>query len=246
MKIQICIPTRGAIMTETVEAIQAAVAYAVEQDPTLEVGSRWHMSAHRPIPDGHLWCLERAMRRGFDAVWFVEEDVVPLWVTLDRLVKLIKSGADLAFSDYPMQGGEPGKPNCYHRNPRGEVTWTGFGCTLIHRRVFDIVPKPWFRADMVAEWVAKDSPHESIRWKEGKAVYGGFDIWFGWQLYKAGGRLEVIDLMAGHVKLKALGTRETQDGLHTLEYIGGYRQDWYTDGVSAGDKPDTEIEALKY
>lgn len=178
----------------------------------MDMPPSWFVSHDKPIPDGHLDCLERALRWNFDAVWFVEEDVVPPVDTLERLIREWRNGADLAFLNYPMPGGN----RCYHTNAAGQVMWTGLGCTLISRQAFEKVKRPWFRTDVSAEWVDEST----IRWLNRPAVYGSFDVWFGWSLFQAGGKLKVIPGQAKHIRIAELGERERNNGLHQLVAVG--------------------------
>jgi len=220
MNIIVGIPTRGAITTQTVKAMWDNIRYYETLHPMHSVRPifTWDM----PIPGGHAYIAHQLMQSPYDAVWYLEEDVVPPPDTLHRLVCAAQLGAHMAFMDYPMSGGIKGQPNCYHRNPRGEITWTGFGCTLITRQAFEMLPQPWFRTDVVGSWLHKGTDHETVIFKPGKAVYGGFDIYFGWQLREAGGKLEVLEGMAEHIKLKALGQREVNDGLHQMEHVSSH------------------------
>ena len=206
MRIAIAIPTRGMLMTRTIDAIQQAIAYA-QMRHTVQVVPQWSLSWSLPIPDGHNTCIQRALEHSVDAVWTVEEDVVPPLHSLSAMIDLLEDGADLAFVDYPMPGGH----KCYHTDAAGRVMWTGFGCTLIKSDCFTDTTLP-LRTDISATWVG-----DSLEWKNIPAVYGSLDILFGWTLYQQGKRLAVVDhLRCEHLRLVELGTRERNSALHTL------------------------------
>lgn len=209
MRIAIAIPTRGMLMTRTIDAVQQAIAYA-QMRHTVQVVPQWCFSYALPIPDSHNICLYRALDQDIDAVWFVEEDVVPPLHSLAAMIDLLEDGADLAFVDYPMPGGH----RCYHTDAAGQVMWTGFGCTLIKSDCFtdDTLP---LRTDISATWVG-----ETLEWKNVPAVYGSFDILFGWTLCQQGKRLEVVEhLRCEHLRLVELGARERNHGLHTISSL---------------------------
>lgn len=206
MRVAIAIPTRGMLMTRTIDAVQQAIAYA-QMRHTVQVVPQWALSWSLPIPDGHNTCIQMALEHSVDAVWTVEEDVVPPLHSLAAMIDLLEDGADLAFVDYPMPGGH----KCYHTDAAGRVMWTGFGCTLIRSDCFNETTLP-LRTDISATWNG-----DTLEWKNRPAVYGGLDILFGWTLYQQGKRLEVVDhLICEHLHLVALGTREHNNATHHI------------------------------
>jgi hypothetical protein len=216
MKLAVCIPTRGIITSRTIEAVQAMLDVTSQCRPDIEISPKWHISYDKPIPDGHTDVATRALNDGADLVLFVEEDVIPPAHALEAMLVRIVRGADWVFVDYPLNAMARSGPNCYFRNEYGEVIYTGFGCTLITREVFEAIEQPWFRTDRGAR-----IKRQTITFEDRQVEYGGFDIWFGYQAHMHGFRLEVIpNMMARHVKLMALGKPNTNHGLHTFEEKG--------------------------
>lgn len=216
MTLAVCIPTRGIITSRTVEAVQQMLLFVAQYRPDLQVLPEWVISHDRPIPAGHTYVVETALERGADLVLFIEEDVIPPPHALEAMLKLHVRGADWAFVDYPLNVVARSGANCYFRDARGDVLYTGFGCTLIHRRVFDKLEQPWFRTDRAAR-----IKRGEITFEDRDVAYGGFDIWFGYRAYLEGFRLEVApNLLCRHVKMISMGQRDTNNGLHVFEEKG--------------------------
>lgn len=216
MKLAICIPTRGIITSRTVEAVQAMVLFTQQYRPDLEILPEWIISHDKPIPAGHTYVVETALERGADLVLLIEEDVIPPPHALEAMIKLLIKGADWAFVDYPLNVVARSGPNCYWRNEHGDVVYTGMGCTLITRQVFETVDRPWFRTDKAAK-----IKRGILEFADQDVAYGGFDIYFGYKAYLHGFRLEVVrGMMCRHIKLASLGTPNNNDGLHVMEEKG--------------------------
>ena len=216
MKLAICIPTRGIITSRTVQAVQAMMRFAEQYRPDLEILPEWYISHDRPIPHGHTYVVESALEDGADLVLLIEEDVIPPPHALEAMIKLLIKGADWAFVDYPLNVVARSGPNCYWRNEYGEVVYTGMGCTLITRQVWETVDRPWFRTDKAAK-----IKRGVLAFADQDVAYGGFDIYFGYKAFLHGFRLEVVPgMMCRHIKLAALGTPNSNDGLHVMEEKG--------------------------
>lgn len=82
---------------------------------------------------------------------FLDSDMVP---PPDVLRRLLAHGSepDVISACYwtrhpphvPAFGALPGTPIVAIGGPLREVAWTGFGCVLVRRRVFEALPFPWF------------------------------------------------------------------------------------------------------
>lgn len=197
-KIGICVPTRGLVFSRTIEAIERE---RKGYDTTL------YISNNLPIPEGHNQLAEKALRDGNDYILFIEEDVVPLARTLEKLLVV---DADIACIDYGVSGW-----GCVTKDIKGNILWCGLGCTLIKRQVFEALEKPFFRVDMVLDlpdfkW--RQLPEEYIKTKN----YGSLDIWFCTQAREKGFVIKQVEGEAEHLKLDSLGERERNHGLHQI------------------------------
>lgn len=191
--IAIIVPTRGLTFTKTDEAIDKIVE---------RFDCRVFRTYDKEIPESHNWLVEKALETEADYLLFVEEDNVP---TLERVVEMVNRNADISFVDYGVAGW-----SCSAKDEKtGEVLWCGFGCTLIKRRVFEKMEKPWFRTDKVLrlnDW----------KWLDQPAKYGGHDIWFFSKAREAGFKITQIAGEIDHLKLDALGRPEINKGLHQI------------------------------
>jgi hypothetical protein len=148
-----------------------------------------------PIPDCHERVTELGLATGADALWFVEEDMIPPPGALLASLEMLPE-APIAAMDYPIGEHHPYE-NCLPSDP---IYWCGLGCTLISRRVLEALDRPWFRVD--GEWITG---------------YGGQDLSFCRRTKKAGFRIVQVPGVAGHALLRSWGRFMAQDGRHDIE-----------------------------
>lgn len=213
-------PSRGLLHSRTAEAVMANVGRAAGAGHEYR---GWLLTHDLPIPDCHERMAERGMATGADVLWFVEEDMVPPEAALLDSIGL---GADIAAMQYPV--GLPagytdvtGKPstgtfNCLQPSPSGAFDWCGLGCTLVARRVFERLDRPWFATDKTYEvWhygtartdrIVADNPFD----------YGGEDVNFGQRATELGFLIRQVPGIAGHALLLNWGTYLQQDGRHGI------------------------------
>lgn len=213
-------PSRGLLHSRTAEAVAAnvAIAAAAGHEPR-----GWLLSHDLPIPDCHERVTELGLEAGADALWFVEEDMVP---PPDALLRSLELGADIAAMQYPV--GLPvgltdvnGKPstgtfNCLQPSPGGVFDWCGLGCTLIRREVFETLERPWFRTDVAYEVWHYGSVLTERRVVDNPFDYGGEDVNFGQRATAAGFVIQQVPGIAGHALLLNWGTYMAQDGRHGI------------------------------
>lgn len=171
----------------------------------------WRLSHDLPIPDCHEKVTELGLATGAEALWFVEEDVVPPPLAL---VALLDRPEPIAIVDYPV--GEDPIVNCaYHF--AGEIHWCGLGCTLIRSDVFALLPRPWFRSDI--SFTLKGGQIADM-WTDRPKPYGGQDIYFCWVARQAGLAIgEVPGMLCEHARLRALGAEKLNAGAHRIELL---------------------------
>lgn len=155
------------------------------------------------IPDCENVPLERALADGCSHFWFIEDDTVPPVGALD---KLLHAEGDIAAIDYGVNGW-----GCIARGKiDGEVKWCGLGCTLVKRRVFEALEKPYFRDDMQLRL-------NDMQWIPApKNRYGGQDIWFCCKAREKGFKIVQIQGECRHLKLESLGIPEENNGAHKI------------------------------
>lgn len=199
VKIGVVIPTRGLIFTRVLEALE-------EQRKDYDITVYYSYSL--PIPQGHNDLCEKALRDGNEYVFFLEEDVV---IPARAIEKMLTVQADIVCTDYAVSGW-----SCITKDKAGEILWCGLGATLIHRRVFEALEKPYFRTDMVLDlpdfkW--RKLPEEYVRTRN----YGSLDIWFFTKAREKGFKIVQVEGECEHLKLVELGKKETNHGLHQIE-----------------------------
>lgn len=202
-------PSRGLVHSRTIEAVMGNI----EDAGRICLG--WFLSHDLPIPDCDERTAEAGLATGADAVLFVEEDVIPPPGAFAAMFRLFAEGFDVVAVDYPVGASADGW-GCLVRNTSREILWCGLGCTLISRRVFETVARPWFTTDYTfvkqgSEWVL--IPNSQLPERR----YGGQDIAFCMNLRQAGFRIgQVEGMTAGHAKVDTMGAAGTNIGWHTI------------------------------
>lgn len=167
MKIQSVIPTRGLVYARTLQSVYANDL----SDPILVSGY--------PIPESHTQCVVKALKTDCTHILFVEEDMELPDHAVEKMMGHVDYGAEVVVIDYPIRE----KIRSVIHYEGGQALWCGFGCTLIHRRIFEeVLQKPWF-TDKQTVYITHENPIEYyVKYEPDKKTYGGFDIWFGLQL----------------------------------------------------------------
>lgn len=192
--IGVVLPSRGLIFAEVIEALLGNLegyTYKIYQ----EVGLG--------IPHGHNKATERALEDGCTHLWFVEEDTVAPPNALERM---LSAEGDIVAIDYGVNGW-----GCITRDKiNGEIMWCGLGCTLVKRKVFDVLERPYFRDDMQLRL-------NDMQWIEApKNRYGGQDIWFCCKAREKGFKIVQVQGECRHLKLDNLASPEQNIGCHVI------------------------------
>lgn len=215
MRIAAVIPSRGLVHDLTINA--------VEDNRGAVDNFRLRCIHARPIPDCDNEAAEWGLATGADAIWFVEEDVIP---PSGALAALLAVDADIAAIDYPVGAPSDGWGCMVRDRTTGEIEWCGLGCTLIRRSVFERLPRPWFRSDIAyirqgSEWEPR--PETAAP----DAIYGRQDIHFCMEARKAGIRIEAVpDLIALHAHLDSMGREGSNVGYHTISIRDRIERQW--------------------
>jgi hypothetical protein len=204
MKIAVLIPSRGLVHSRTMESIQKNLESIKEKHE-----SKLFFTHDLPLPDAPNELVKRALKWKADLVCFVEEDML---IPDNALKLMLMSASWVTAVDYPV-----GEKRCSTiARKKGNILWTGLGCTLIDAKVFKILKKPWFRTDKSFRIVNKN-PLE-LEEQDVPNKYGGHDIWFGMSLNKAKIPIyQIPNLIAGHIKKKKLDDGRGNMGTHEFE-----------------------------
>lgn len=210
--IAVCIATRGLINTWCMES----VLKNLEGYPY-----RIYFTKDQPIPDAQNTLVSEALAGGQDYLWFVEEDML---IPDGALTAMMAVQAPVVAVDYPMGNGY----GCVCKKD-GKVLWTGLGCTLIERRVFEAIGQPYFRNDQTAR--ITNLEHMEFHIEDVPNKYGGHDILFGLAVNKAGFTIHHLDTMtATHIKIKEYGKPGVNNGMHQYQRLTDiiHRQEYFS------------------
>jgi hypothetical protein len=185
------LPTRGLVFGKTLETL-FDTNFAVK--PIVVSGL--------PIPEAQNEMVRRGMKTGCPWFLMLEEDMV---IPPGALEKMVDMDKDVVCVDYPVISGWS-----TIKKVNGEILHCGLGCTLIKRKVFEVLPEPWFRID------------QSIDAKTGEVLdipmkYGGHDILFGLALKEHGFKIYQLEgFECGHLRCPDLNRRESNNGIYNI------------------------------
>ncbi len=93
--------------------------------------------------------------------------------------------------------------------------WCGLGCTLIHRWVFEVMPKPIFRTDQTLRITDLEKMDYHIEDVPNK--YGGHDILLGYYANQAGFTISQAEgFESPHLRSDMLSHNENNKGFRTV------------------------------
>jgi hypothetical protein len=207
MKLALVIPTRGVLFARTVQSTIL--------NPEFPKDSHVIIVSGLPIPDSHNTCIRKALATDCTHIWFVEEDMEIPEHGLETMMAYANEGAPYVAIDYPITI----KWRTTVWTEQKQTLWTGFGCTLIARSVFEGELKdPWL-TDKYEVLIEQMHPLK-YRVRERKPDpknYGMFDIWFGLQLQKMGIPIKVLEgKMCNHLRMRSWERKEANQGTHEI------------------------------
>jgi len=188
--------TRGMIFSDAQSALEKNLwgyRYRIFRSSTL------------PIPECQNILVDQALAWEPSYLLFVEEDVVMPELAL---AQMMREDQPIVCIDYSVAG-----YGCVCTEKKTqEVLWCGLGCTLIKREVFLALEKPYFRTDIALrlnDWSWQSTNPDK--------VYGGQDIYFFCMARDKGYTIAVLPGECRHLRLRELGKREINNGLHQIE-----------------------------
>jgi hypothetical protein len=196
MKIAVLCTSRGLIFADTIDSLIENLK-----------GYNWEFISVSglPIPEAQNEAVKRALKGSSDYFFWVEEDVV---IPSGSLKEMIEMDKDVVCVDYPVAGGWS-----TIKRADGEIKHCGLGCTLMKRKVFEKIPKPWFETD------------KSLDAKTGRVLdipmkYGGHDIFFGIKLRNYGFKIHQLEgVECGHLRCPDLNRRESNNGTYQINLL---------------------------
>lgn len=204
-RIAVVFPSRGTTYSKTI------------QELLLELEPYKHdifFSHNNPIPECFNRPLSAALDGDYTHIWFVEDDMI---LPPGVLTKMLQDDKDAVACDYPLVPDEPSGTILY--SDPNTAFFTGTGCLLIKRHVFDKLPRPVFRTDVEWEWSLSHEGMKLVAQPEGKfskQPYGLHDITFGLYMYTHGMPIHVNQTACGQRKLVKRGAKDTNSGTHEI------------------------------
>lgn len=178
----------------------------------------WHLTHSLPIPDCHERVTELGLATGAEALWFVEEDTV---VPDGALMASIRLRKPIVAVDYPV-GENPTWSAIPHFG--ATILWCGLGCTLISRRVFERMARPWFSTQSGYEIRRNGSAVPDLIERADSRPdgdkYGQQDIYFFRHVIEAGFVItQIPGMRASQAKVREYGKPQTNIGAHRIELV---------------------------
>lgn len=204
IKVGVVLPSRGLMFSQTAEEILNNLK---------GLHHKIFFAHGLPIPK----CFEQPVRRALadkdiTHIFFVEDDMV---LPPDVLRKMLDEDVNAIACDYP--GTKDGKGTVMY-DKGGRVVFTGTGCLLVKRSVFDNLKKPFF-TDKV-RWSVLNYG-ESIKLiaskNDTKDGYGLHDVTFSIKLWNAGIIIKILPVKLAQRKLISLGKAGSNNGAHKIE-----------------------------
>lgn len=204
-KVGVIFPSRGLCFSKTAEELLTNLK---------GYDYKIFFSHRQPIPD----CFNKPVMYALDDssithILIVEDDMKIPKGTFKALFK--DPSKAVVVADYPIT--KDGRGSVF-RDADGRVLYSGTGCMLIKREVFDELKYPYFRT--TTKWNVKNyGDHIKFFAKENKNNdgYGLHDITFCFELNQLNIPIHVIDKKLGQRKLIELGKAGTNDGAHQIE-----------------------------
>jgi hypothetical protein len=191
MKLGIVLASRGTMFSKTMESVFNNLKHAFKA-PNYEL----YMAHGLPIPDCFNTPLEKALDDGCGIIWFVEEDMD---IPADTLSKMFALDEPVVTTNYADR--RTGVPLILRNN--GEIDFSGMGCMLVRREVFEKMERPYCRKMVFWKVENEDGthywqPHPEVECKD----YGTQDIYLCWAMRNAGYRIvELENVGIGHMSL---------------------------------------------
>lgn len=201
--IAVILPSRGLMFSQTADEILQNVK---------NLPHKFYFSHRQPIPDCFEIPTNEALKDpSVTHFWFIEDDMI---LQPDTLQNMLDIDMAVVTADYPIN--KNGRGAVF--SIAGQVIFTGTGCLLVKREVFDELKQPYFRTDM--KWNIKNygSFLKMTKVRDGSVDgYGLHDVNFCMSLYAKEIPIHDSGLVLGQRKLIALGKAGTNDGAHQID-----------------------------
>ena len=172
IKVVICFPTRGDCKAGFTLDLARLVNLTVRSRPDIRIALL--NAGGLLLHDLRSLMAKQALEGGADYLFWLDDD---MRFPPDSLIRLLGHDRDIVGANYITRNLPP-RPTALHQDESGEKFWhvaspegvlepeevsaLGFGCLLMHARVFENLPQPWF----------------SMPYHPGKGTHVGEDVYF--------------------------------------------------------------------
>lgn len=235
MKVNLAIiyPSRGLLYMETFKEV-------LRELKSLGAPYTIYWSHGNKLPACFNKPLSKALKHAHTHIWFIEDDMVfPEGILKD----LLEADEEIISCDYPIAK-YPSGTILY--DCEDQAIFTGTGCMLAKKRVFDKMPRPVFRADI--EWTFRQYGQKvkfTARNADPNKVYGHHDISFGIWQYMNNKPIAVSKHILSQRKLVKKGDNSTNNGADVIELYDQYRKINFNNiAVEQIEEPKSELLEL--
>jgi len=228
-KLAVVIPSRGLMFSKTFEEL-------LRELKGFDV--RFYWAHQKSLPECFNEPTERLLKDDdvFAALYVEDDMIIPRGV----LRRMLNKKYPVVALDYPFR--QNGDATTLH-DPNGMAFWTGTGFLLVARQVLENIPKPiWRTGSTFDPFIDTDTLHFWPRKLDG-VYYGLHDLNFGLTLYSAGMPVMVMEQTAGQRKLRKLGERNSNKGVHDIEELTVVGRD-IVSGLVSQENVDLFLGAL--
>lgn len=210
MRISLCIPTRGVIFARTIKCTLLNPELPKDTYSTIVEGL--------PIPDAHNECIRRSLATDCTHILFVEEDMEIPKGGITEMIRLANEGKQYVCIDYPLL---PTLRSCIMRDENGKPIFSGFGCTMFDRKLFDDMKDPWLTQDydVMIDSMKPFKYHIQERTNKDYKVYGKYDVYFGALMREKGVPITEVPMLCNHLRMRSWERKETNNGAHEIYEI---------------------------
>lgn len=224
--IAVILPSRGLMYSRTAEEILKNLK---------GLDYKIFFSHRKPIPECFNEPTEQALANpDVTHLWFVEDDMILPPTILQDMLDKDKAAVTVNY------------PTTKNRDAailtiKNRIVYGGTGCLLVKRAVFDELPKPIWRTDIV--WTPKNMGNfikfTAIK-RDKPTGYGYHDVNFYINLYRLDIPVHKLDYTIGQRKLVAMGKSGSNNGAHQIEEWHKVKKDRYFTLRKNLPKPDKE------
>lgn len=213
VKVGVILPSRGLMFSKTADELLQNLK---------GINHRFFFAHKLPIPDCFEIPTNLALQdESITHLFFVEDDMI---FPKNTLKKLLRKDKDMITCDYPVDNKGRG---AILQDKEGRVVFSGTGCLLVKREMFDLIKKPYFRSDVSWNINNYGNHVRLIASKSSGDLYGLHDVNFGIRFYMMNRPIELADFTIGQRKLLKMGQSGSNDGAHQIEEWTKVTKDYF-------------------